>query len=124
MLFRSTIFPSDPNLDAMRPLRLHSCLRREPFYCDQRIMPKIEAALHEADPKKSLALRREIMAWYADEAPSLFIYEGMRFIGTTARVSGYDEANGMIAFEKIEIRLNGREIESARPESRRGQVRD
>jgi hypothetical protein len=26
--------------------------------------------------------------------------------------------------EKIEIRLNGREIESARPESRRGQVRD
>lgn len=98
-----TIFPSDPNLDAMRPLRLHSCLRREPFYCDQRIMPKIESALREADPAKSLALRREIMAWYADEAPSLFIYEGMRFIGTSAAVSGYAEANGMIAFDKITV---------------------
>ena len=44
------------------------------------------------------------MAWYAEEAPSLFIYEGMRFIGTSARVSGYAEANGMIAFDKIELK--------------------
>ena len=66
-------------------------------------MPKIEAALHEADPVKSVALRREIMAWYADEAPSLFIYEGMRFIGTGAAVGGYAEANGMIAFDKITL---------------------
>jgi peptide/nickel transport system substrate-binding protein len=96
-------FPNDPNLDALRPLRIHSCLRREPFYCDQRIMPKIEAALREGDPKRSLALRHEIMAWYAAEAPSLFIYEGVRFVGTTAKVSGYDESNGNIAFDRITL---------------------
>jgi peptide/nickel transport system substrate-binding protein len=96
-------YPADPNIDAIRPLRIHSCLRRQPFYCDDRIMPKIKAALTTRDPGEALKLRREILAWYHDEAPMLFVYEGVRFIGLSKSVRGFGEAYGLIAYDQIEL---------------------
>lgn len=96
-------WPNDPNLDAIRPLRIHSCLRREPFYCDQSIMPKIEKAITALDENERFKLRREIMAWYHDEAPALYIYEDTRFTGLSANVKGFAEAYGLIAYDQIEI---------------------
>ncbi|MBL8644227.1 MAG: ABC transporter substrate-binding protein [Rhodospirillaceae bacterium] len=96
-------FPADPNIDAIRPLRIHSCLRREAFYCDERIMPKIKEALAARDPATALRLRREIVAWYHDEAPSIFISEDMRLAGLGASVRGYEDAHGMIAYDAIDI---------------------
>ena len=96
-------YPADPNIDAIRPLRIHSCLRRQPFYCDERIMPKIKATLVSRDPTQALNLRREILAWYHDEAPMLFVYEGVRFTGLAAKVRGFGEAHGFIAYDQIEI---------------------
>jgi len=96
-------YPSDPNIDAIRPLRIHSCLRREPFYCDEQIMPKIAAALAARDPVEAVKLRREILAWYHDEAPTLFVYEGVRFVGLGAKVRGFAEAHGVIAYDQIEF---------------------
>jgi peptide/nickel transport system substrate-binding protein len=96
-------YPADPNIDAIRPLRIHSCLRRAPFYCDERIMPKIAAALGATAEAERLKLRREILAWYAEEAPMLFIYEGVRFVGLTAKVRGFAEAHGVIAYDRIEL---------------------
>jgi len=96
-------YPADPNIDAIRPLRIHSCLRREPFYCDERIMPKIKAALTSRDEAERLRLRREILAWYHDEAPMLFVYEGVRFVGLGAKVRGYAEAHGVVSYDTLEI---------------------
>lgn len=99
----SVTYPADPNIDAIRPLRIHSCLRREAFYCDERIMPKIQAALTARTDAERIKLRHEILAWYADEAPALFIYEGMRFAGLAANVRGFEDAHGVIAYEKLDI---------------------
>ncbi|MDX2144367.1 MAG: ABC transporter substrate-binding protein [Rhodospirillaceae bacterium] len=96
-------YPADPNIDAIRPLRIHSCLRREPFYCDERIMPKINAALTATDEAERLKLRRDILAWYAEEAPALFIYEGVRFVGLGPKVRGFAEAHGVIAYDRIDF---------------------
>jgi peptide/nickel transport system substrate-binding protein len=96
-------FPADPNLDAIRPLRIHSCLRREAFYCDERIMPKIHEALAERDQAKALKLRQEILAWYHDEAPSIFIYDDVRIAGLGKNVRGFDDAHGMIAYDEIDL---------------------
>jgi len=96
-------YPTDPNIDAVRPLRIHSCLRRNPFYCDEAIIPKIKAALTARDPDEAIKLRREILAWYVDEAPMLFVYEGVRFIGLGKNVRGFGEAYGLIAYDQIEL---------------------
>ena len=96
-------YPADPNIDAIRPLRIHSCLRRVPFYCDERIMPQIKAALVSRNPDEALKLRRDILAWYHDEAPMLFVYEGVRFVGLSAKVRGFSEAHGVIAYDQIDL---------------------
>lgn len=96
-------YPADPNIDAIRPLRIHSCLRREPFYCDQRIMPKITAALTSLDEAERLKLRHEILAWYRDEAPALFIYEGTRFVGLARNVRGFTDAHGLISYDELDL---------------------
>lgn len=96
-------WPADPNIDALRPLRIHSCLRREPFYCDQDIMPKIRRALINMDAAEGLALRREIMAWYRDQAPGIYFNEGMRFAGAANRVQGFGEIHNQISYDEIEI---------------------
>jgi peptide/nickel transport system substrate-binding protein len=96
-------YPADPNIDAIRPLRIHSCLRRQPFYCDESIMPQIRAALVSRDPQESLRLRHEILAWYHQEAPILFVYEGVRFYGRGAKVQGLSEAHGYIAYDQIDF---------------------
>lgn len=96
-------YPADPNIDAIRPLRIHSCLRRQPFYCDERIMPKIQAALIAQNVDEAVGLRREILAWYHDEAPMLFVYEGVRFYGLGARVAGFEEAHGLISYDQLDF---------------------
>jgi ABC-type transport system substrate-binding protein len=94
-------YPADPNIDAIRPLRIHSCLRRDAFYCDETIMPTIRAALVASDATEALRLRRDIVAWYHTEAPTLFVYEGTRFYGLGQKVRGFSEAHGYIAYDQI-----------------------
>jgi ABC-type transport system substrate-binding protein len=97
----SSAWPSDPNIDAIRPLRIHSCLRREPFYCDTSIMPKIEAALTALDPAEALTLRHELMAFYHEQAPGIYFYEGTLFVGLAPRVRDFASAFNMIAYDKV-----------------------
>lgn len=96
-------WPIWPSLDSLRALRLHSCLRREPWYCDETIMPAITAAMAEWDEEKSIAMRRDIMAWYRNQYPSVFMFEAPQFAGMSSKVSGFYMANNIISFEDITL---------------------
>ena len=98
--FGST-YDTEPTLDVLRPLRNHSCLWSHPWYCNQKIMPKIKEALKTFDINKALELRHEIMSFYRNEWVSLFLYESVRFAGTKDYVNGFSEENGFINYEKI-----------------------
>ena len=98
--FGST-YATEPTLDVLRPLRNHSCLWSHPWYCNQKIMPKIKDALKTFDINKALKLRHEIMSFYRNEWVSLFLYESVRFAGTKDYVNGFSEENGFINYEKI-----------------------
>lgn len=96
-------WPVWPSLDSLRALRLHSCLRREPWYCDETIMPSINAAMAEWDEDKSIAMRRDIMTWYRDQYPAVYMFESAQFAGMRSNVSGFEMANNIIAFENLSI---------------------
>jgi peptide/nickel transport system substrate-binding protein len=96
-------WPVWPSLDSLRALRLHSCLRREPWYCDESIMPAITAAMAEWDQDKSRAMRQDIMAWYRNQYPAVFMFEAPQFAGMSPRVSGFHMANNIISFEDIKL---------------------
>jgi ABC-type transport system substrate-binding protein len=94
-------WPVWPSLDSLRALRLHSCLRREPWYCDERIMPQIDAAMMEWDEEKSITMRQDIMAWYRGQYPAVFLFEAPQFAGLRNNVEGFSMVNQIISFETL-----------------------
>ena len=93
----------EPGIEVLRPLTNHSCLWHHPWYCDERIMPTIYAAMSEFDPERSLELRQEVMAFYRNEYASLFLYEPAYFTGLAARVRNFKVVHGFIHFESVSL---------------------
>ncbi len=99
----ATIWPAWPIFDALRPLLMHSCQRQPPWHCDRNIQPKIDEALVEWDPERGLELRHELMAYYRETAPAIFLYETPEFVGLSKRVTGYHQLHGHIAYHEIDL---------------------
>jgi peptide/nickel transport system substrate-binding protein len=96
-------WPAWPSLDSLRALRLHSCLRREPWFCDQSIMPRIRSAMTEWDETKALSLRQDIMAWYRVQYPAVYLFEAPQLAGMRGNVSGFSMINEIISFESLTL---------------------
>lgn len=94
-------WPVWPSLDSLRALRLHSCLRREPWYCDETIMPQIRSAMAEWEPDKALGQRQNIMAWYRQQYPAVFVFETAQVAGMRPNVSGFSMTNEIISYETL-----------------------
>jgi peptide/nickel transport system substrate-binding protein len=97
------VYPSVPPFDALRPLRIHSCLRPAAWFCDPTIMPAINAAFSEFDPAKQIAERHALMAWERDQVPALFLWEDVRFGGVANGAKNFGEVNGFIDYDRITL---------------------
>ncbi len=89
-----------PSLDALRPLRLHSCQWRVPWNCDPAIMPLLEAAQAEFDPGKRLDLTRQVMRRWHDDAPAIFLFDIVGSTGLGPRVTGWRVENNLIRYDE------------------------
>ena len=94
---------SYPSLDAIQMSTIGSCRKTNPWYCNSEIEPTITAAWSEADPDKALALRHKVMKFYHDEAPSLFLYDNVTFLGLSPRTTGYTNIFGFIPYEDVRL---------------------
>lgn len=92
---------ASPTADVMRPILIHSCRTRIPWYCDADLMPKIEAALAEWDEAKALAMRRELGRIYHDRAPAIFLYETALFAGLRKGFAGFEDVGGFVSYDAI-----------------------
>lgn len=90
--------------DLLRGVEMHSCAHNVPWTCDKAIMPLIERIKGEWDEQKSLALRRELMAYYHDQVPAIFIYESVTFSGARKNVKGLTDMFGFIPFDRISFK--------------------
>ncbi len=99
----ATIWPAWPIFDALRPLLMHSCQRQQPWHCDRAIQPKIDEALVEWDETRGIQLRHELMAYYRETAPAIFLYETPEYVGLSDRVMGYHQLHGHINYHEIEL---------------------
>lgn len=94
---------SYPTLDAIQMTVMSSCRKTNPWYCDRTIQPTIDAAWAETDPKKALELRQQVMRYYHDNAPGIFLYDNVQFIGLSPRTSGFGSVFGFVDFENVKI---------------------
>ena len=88
-------FDFTPTLDAMAAIPMHSCQRPIPWYCNQEIMPVIEAAQREFDPENRRKLLRQVMRAYHEDPAMLYIYEAIDVAGVAAHVNDFETANGV-----------------------------
>ncbi|MDX2142650.1 MAG: ABC transporter substrate-binding protein [Rhodospirillaceae bacterium] len=96
-------FSAERTTDALRPVRLHSCLGMAPWYCDKGVTAKIEQAYATADLDARRALTQEIMRHYHDEAPVIWLHEVVLFEGMSKRVRGYRNDHTVISYQNIEL---------------------
>lgn len=94
---------TQPSLDSIRAVTLHSCRQRTAWFCDESIMPKVDAALTSWDEDEALALRHEVHAYYHDQAPAIFLYETVLFAGLASGVQGYEDDFGFVRYENITL---------------------
>ena len=68
---------SAPLIDASRPMIYTSCLRANPFFCEESLVPLIEQIQVELDPDKRLSMLQDAQARIHELAPAIFLFESV-----------------------------------------------
>ena len=95
---------SYPIIDSIYTTKTNSCMKFNGWYCDESIQAIIDQAWIEGEPEKALDLRKKIMRHYHAEAPSIFLYEYVGFVGLGPHIKEFDQVFGYINFEKITLK--------------------
>ena len=98
-----TNYGAQRTTDALRAMRLHSCLHPNPWYCNQQIQPAIAAAQNEGDLDTRRRLTEQIMATYHEEAPAIWMHEIPIFEGLGAGVRNLRNDFNVIRYDLIEL---------------------
>ncbi len=94
---------SAPYNDVMRPIEYYSCAKRRPFFCAPELMPLIEAAGSELDPKRREAVLQALALHTHELAPSLFLVEQMDLFAHRVGVEDLVVANRVPVYERLYI---------------------
>lgn len=94
-----------PVMDSIRPfLASFSCLKKPAFFCDQGVLPTIEAAQREFDAKKRLDLLFKLHEETQKNPPALFLVEQIDVTGTSSRVDGFSFFNRTALYDQAKFK--------------------
>ena len=96
-------YSAERTTDALRPLRLHSCIHRSPWYCDQALSDKILTAFGTSDLEQRRILTEEIMAAYHDEAPAIWMHEIVMYKGLGPHVRNFRQDHTVLNYHEIDL---------------------
>ena len=89
--------------DPLRTYRLKSCRWQTPYYCDETIMPMLDAAETAPDIVSRRQLTQALMAYERDHPASIQLYRRPGFDGIAARVTGYEVIADVIPFHALGV---------------------
>jgi len=94
-------FPASPQMDALRGMRLHSCLWKTPWLCNAEDQALITAAMAEPDLARREALTQDLMRLYHEQSYLLYLFEAVDFYGLRAGLTGFEGEGLFIEYDKI-----------------------
>ncbi len=97
------LFSSEPNLDALRSIRYHSCMWPAGWYCDQGATPLIESAKSRATLEERRSLTQSVMARYHEQAPAIFLYEFPFFFGLSEKVEEFSVVHSFVEWDGVRL---------------------
>ena len=89
--------------DPLRTYRLKSCRWQTPYFCDETIMPMIDAAETAPDLETRRKLTQDLMAYERQHPASIQLYRRPGFDGIAARVTGYEVIADVIPFHALGV---------------------
>lgn len=89
--------------DPMHGFRTRSCKWTPTYYCDEAIMPLIEAAESAADPEQRRKLVGDVLAYERDNPPGLFKWQSPAFDALAARVTRYEVEADALSFHTLDV---------------------
>ncbi|MEO0998464.1 MAG: hypothetical protein AAFX58_13185, partial [Pseudomonadota bacterium] len=90
--------------DVSRPLEIFSCLKRNPFYCDEEATRLVSALAREMEPSERDRLLRRAAEVYRTNLPALFLVEQVDIFGASCAVAGLRVANRTPLYEQLLLR--------------------
>ena len=97
-------FPTAPQMDALRGMRLHSCLWKTPWLCNSNDQALITLAMSEPNLQTRQKLTEELMAIYHEQAYMLYLFESVDFYGMHGELTGFESDGLFIQYEKIRLK--------------------
>lgn len=89
--------------DVARPMEIYSCLKTNPFFCDEGLTKQLRAAGEEMNLAKRETLLKALGRAYHDAAPSVFLLDLNDFFGVRDGLDGVEIVNRVPAYHKIKI---------------------
>jgi peptide/nickel transport system substrate-binding protein len=97
-----SLYNTAPPMDALRPLRVHSCLRPKPWHCDQAVAEQISRTQEEFNGQARLLGIREILRKLLDNPPGILLYEGSTLVALGPRVNSFAAPLGFIRYDLLD----------------------
>lgn len=92
-----------PVLDAQRPMGLFSCLKKPAFFCDQAVVPVLNAAAKELDTSKRRQLLQQAAQIEHADPPSLFLVQQIDINGIGVKLQGFQDVNRIFPYDKMAV---------------------
>jgi peptide/nickel transport system substrate-binding protein len=96
-------YNAERTTDGLRFTRLHSCIPRSPWFCDEQLTARIQRANSTWDLAKKRAQIRAILAAYREQAVAIWLHEIVYAQGIGPRVKGFQQDNAFIRYDLIEL---------------------
>ena len=96
-------YSAERTVDSLRPVRLHSCIQRIPWYCNEELTDKVSVAFAVADLDKRRKLTEEIMAMYHEDAPAIWMHEVIMFKALGPHVRHFRQDHTVLNYDEIEL---------------------
>lgn len=92
-----------PYNDLRKPLEAYSCIKPQPFFCDQALAASVRASNVQMDPETRRRSLTSLSRAYHEAAVSLFLVEQIDVFGSSPRVRNLRIANRVPVYEEIEL---------------------
>ena len=99
----SLLWNNEPMRDVGRAIEYFSCLRPNPFFCDETVTDAIKAGRSEADPEKRKQILQQIMARMKEMAPAIWLTNTIVITASRPGIEGIEMGATGLLFEDIVI---------------------
>ncbi len=99
----SLLWNNEPMRDVGRALEYFSCLRPQPFFCDQPTTDLIRASRGEANPDQRKKILQNLMVRVKNLAPALWLTDSVNLSASTPKLRNIELQTGAIRFERMTL---------------------